>query len=313
MSQQDTATSQTGESVFATKQPLEAEFTPDEMLCREADVRDLARHLRPVCEGASPRDLHVCGPSGVGKSTAVEYILRELAEAESTTEEYEARHVDCSGTESESGLVRTLVNEFRPPEDEIPATENHTISTLFDMLNQHLDSFGETDGADRTPVVLVLDGVDNVPEVNRVVYHLSRGIGLDSVSVGTVWVARSGSLFENLSVHSESSFTPFRLVFDAYDESEIRRILGQRIAVSLREAVVEERAGGIGVESEVLASDAFDRVVEATAERFEGDVRDGLTLIRRAGEAADREGDDEITVQHVESAVGTLAERRSGE
>lgn len=52
-------------------------FTPETLVCREGQTREIARCLSPVKSGKFARNLYIYGPPGIGKTSVAKWILRE--------------------------------------------------------------------------------------------------------------------------------------------------------------------------------------------------------------------------------------------
>ncbi|MFP3232404.1 MAG: cell division control protein Cdc6, partial [Sulfolobaceae archaeon] len=92
---------------------------------------------------------------------------------------------------------------------------------------------------------------------------------------------------ETLDPRVKSSLSEEELVFPPYNAEELEDILKQRAKFAIYEEAI---------------NDDVIRLCAALAARDHGDARRALDLLRVAGEIAEREGKDKITVTEVEKA-----------
>jgi cell division control protein 6 len=91
---------------------------------------------------------------------------------------------------------------------------------------------------------------------------------------------------EDLDGRAESSFNPQDVVFSDYDANQLQAILERR-RDAYREGVLDD--GIIPLSSAFAAQD-------------HGDARKAIDLFRKAGEIADRQGEDSVREEHVRNA-----------
>jgi len=306
MSEQQKTADTSSHPVFADWNALDIDDTPDELVERDEEVEKVVNCLSPLCDGSSPWPLHLFGPEGTGKTATIKWALDQLAEAESATEEYVVRHVDCSSAETPQTLVRMLINAFRDPSEELGPVTPHATSTLIKILWTEIEAYGN-DPDDRTPVLLVLDGVDNVSDLDEVVYRLNRTPELDTVRVGTIWVSRKADVFADLGEKSERSFRRESVFFAPYTPSEVRQILGERVEKALQDTTVLGTKGNFQIKSDVLTQEALDRAAKATVKTFDSDVGMAFKISRQAEKKARPAPNPCITVEEVEAVIDDLA------
>jgi len=63
-----------GTTVFADEDVLREDFTPDQILCRDEERREIIATLQSVANGAQPSNFLVYGKAGVGKTVVMKTV-----------------------------------------------------------------------------------------------------------------------------------------------------------------------------------------------------------------------------------------------
>jgi cell division control protein 6 len=121
-----------------------------------------------------------------------------------------------------------------------------------------------------------------------ILYRLTRAnneLGKSKISI--IGITNDVKFTENLDPRVVSSLSEEELVFPPYNAEELEDILKQRASLAFNEGVI---------------SDEVVKLCAALAARDHGDARRALDLLRVAGEIAEREGRNVVTIDDVEKA-----------
>jgi cell division control protein 6 len=269
--------------VFANDDALRDDYVPDELIAREDEREDYISALRPVARGSQPRNIFVYGDTGVGKTLSTRMILDELQDdLEETDVDLEVVWINCKNSSSYQVTV-DLVNEFRSADEQL-SESGHSHNVILNKL------WSELNDRDASHVLIVLDEVDALGTDDSLLYQLPRARSEGNVTetaVGLIGISNNFAFRDNLSARVQSTLAEHEIHFPPYDASQLLTILEQRA----EKAFVE---GALG--------DGVLELVSALAAQETGSARQALDVLYKAGELANKRGDDTITEEHVRDA-----------
>lgn len=143
---------------------------------------------------------------------------------------------------------------------------------------------------DRQLAVIILDEIDKLVQKSgdEVLYLLTRmNLDLKNAKVAVVGISNDTNFMEYLDPRVRSSLSEEEIVFPAYNALQLKDILDRRAKISFMDGVI---GGGV------------IQLCAAHAAREHGDARRALDMLRVAGELAEREGTEVVTVEHVRRA-----------
>jgi orc1/cdc6 family replication initiation protein len=245
---------------------LQAEFVPQEVEHRDAEVNNLSNALEPITDGDPAETALLYGPSGVGKTCIAKFTLERLRE---TVLDIEYQYVNCWQDHSRfKALYRIL--------DGVGETfDIHRKSTPHDEL---LDRLREYDGP---PYIVVLDEVDQL-EDTKVLYDLYTIRGISMILIAN----REEDLFNKLDDRLVSRLHSSRRIrFSKYTIDELVAIMQARVRWGLHEGVIDRTR------------------LERIANEAAGDARIAIGILRSAARKAEERGVTEITDTILDDAI----------
>ena len=278
--------------IFRNREFLRHTYVPDRLLHRDEQVRQLARILAAPLRGETPSNILVYGKPGTGKTATVRYVGRELEAASSGAPlrtsvvylncEIVNTHYRVLASLAEGLLERMNNGPNRTDLPRIPKTGwpvDEVYRTLLKIL--------EMDGGLH---VVVLDEIDKLVrrDGGDVLYSLTR-INLELRKAKTCLIGISNNLnfMDLLDARVRSSLGGEEVIFPPYNAKQLSDILEERASMSFCDGVV---------------ADGVIPLCAAYAAREHGDARRALDLLRVAGETAEAEGAEQVTVEHVRKA-----------
>lgn len=266
------------ESIFRDEHVFEIDYLPETFHHRDTQLENLQYALRPAVRGSRPLNAMVRGPPGTGKTTAIKKLFAELGGQHGV----QTAHVNCQVDSTRYAVFSRIfetVFEYEPPASGV------SFKSLFKQITDHL-----TD--EEAVLTVCLDDVNYLfyeGEASETLYSLLRAHETHAgAKIGVLLVSSDLDLdvLTELDSRVQSVFRPEEVFFPAYDESEIVKILEERVRRGFRDGV--------------LGSTELDRVAALTAET--GDLRVGIDLLRRAGLNAERRASDTVEIEDVETA-----------
>ncbi|WP_330631486.1 ORC1-type DNA replication protein [Halocatena halophila] len=267
------------ETVFRDEHVFEIDYVPETFRHREEQTRQLQYALRPAVRGSRPLNAMIRGPSGTGKTTALQLLGSELQ----TRSGVRMAHVNCQVDATRYAVFSRLFEtmfEYQPP------TSGISFKKLFGQITDRLVENDEV-------MVVVLDDVNYLfyeDEASDTLYSLLRAHEAHSgAKIGVMLVSSDLDLdvIDELDTRVQSVFRPEEVYFPRYDEPAIVDILQERVDRGFRSGVAD--------------ATILDRVGELTAETG-GDLRVGIDLLRRAGLNAEMRASPTVELEDVEKA-----------
>lgn len=273
-------------------------YKPEELPEREDELSTIHSALRPITLGGSPRNILVYGPTGQGKTVAVDLKTAQLKEWASDEDDVTLTVIrtSCKGANKSWNVLAGLVKQAREirTNQVVEKPRGPTKVELFDALSTELQAIGGM-------IIIVLDEIDGIREDNYVLYELPRA-SIEGVSLGVIGITNDYQFQENLDADVRSSLGERDVVFSPYDANQLRDILARRAAQGLKDTSFED---GIQdsehLNSGVLSDDVIP-LCAALAGQDTGDARQAIRLLSLACDlAVDRESDT-VTEDHVRQA-----------
>ncbi len=258
------------ESVFQNELALDYSFIPKIIPYREQEQRSVAAAIRPLFHERTGRNVLIYGPSGVGKTVACKHLADEI---EQETDDIIPIYVNCWKHSTSFRLLLEICDIIG-----YKFTQNKRTDELFTIVKQQLNKGG---------AVFIFDEVDKIEDVDFI-YTLVEEIYRKSI----VLITNHKEWLIDLDNRIRSRLTPELLEFKPYTAQEIHGILRDRMQFAFVPGVWE--------------NDAFEKLAAKAGDL--GDVRQGLYLMREAGNAAEDRASKKIELVDAEKAIGKLEE-----
>lgn len=312
--------------IFQREEVLREEYHPDDLPERTDEVEDLHMSLAPAARGVGANNVFLHGKAGQGKTAAAKAKLAELqahAEKESDHLDLTTAYVSCESHDlstsykAASRIYQELTGNNRPT--------GHATDVVMDMMFEAMNEVGGT-------IIIVLDEIDTLGDDDRILYSLPRARAQDYVEdhvfPSIIGISNDLQWRDNLSPKVKSSLYDDSVLFSPYDATQLQQILRRRAAKAFRDTeltpIDEVNADGdpegtvveidqSGQEylfrSGVLTDDVIPLVAALSAQDT-GDARQAIKYLRKAGELADKHGDDQVGAEHAREAQA-LVEREA--
>ncbi len=279
--------------IFRNRDMLSPDYIPDRLPHRENEIKRFGSIVAQALRGEKPSNVFIYGLTGTGKTAVTLYVLRRLvSKAKQLGVNVKFAYVN---TRQRDTPYRVLADIASAIGLRIPFTG---LSTA-EVYSRIVRALSRNSGV----LIVVLDeidwlvrrkGDDILYKLTRVGYELPR----NAMRVSIVGITNDVKFVEMLDARVRSSLGEEELVFPPYNAEQLRDILWERAMGAFQPGVIDE---------------AVISYCAALAAREHGDARRALDLLRVAGEIAEREGAERVTVEHVKKAWSQIERDRVAE
>ena len=289
--------------IFKNREYLRPTYTPGELPHREEQIHQLARILVAPMRGETPSNVFIYGKTGTGKTATVKYVTKELEKvAKRAPRKVEVVYLNCELVNTQYRILATLANTFLGKMRE-NSTELSDLPEEVPMTGWPTDQvykcFFDALDSDKQLAIIVLDEIDKLvlKSGDAVLYNLTRvNSDLKKAKISIIGISNDLNFMNYLDPRVKSSLSEEELVFSPYNALQLKDILGRRAAMSFADGSL---------------ADGVISLCAAHAAREHGDARRALDMLRVAGELAEREGIETVTVDHVRQAFQKIEQDKT--
>ena len=285
---------ETGKSIIKNREILHFTYIPNIIFHRDSEQKQVTQSLLPILKQSRPSNLLVYGKPGTGKTLVVKKVLSKIQErVEKSNLPIKLLYSNSKNETTLYGLLVSLGRQLGLNEKELPTT-GLAISEVFKRLLNRIRE-------EKLNAIFVIDEIDYLAQLvvktgKDILYQLTRANEqLEVGSLTMVGISNDLTFKEKLDPRVISSLGEEEIVFTNYNVEQIKKILKERINESFIENAVEEPALNL---------------CAALAGGEHGDARRAIDLLRVAGELAERQQSDKVTIEHVREASLKIEENK---
>jgi cell division control protein 6 len=276
--------------IFKNKSLLQTNHKPETIPHRSEQIKQIASILAPVLRGEKTSNLFLYGNTGTGKTLSIFKVKDALEsrkiKSENSDFDLKIHYLNCKLKQVADTEYRILAELIRQMGEDIPSTGLPT-QAVYSKFIDIIDS-------EKQLVVLILDEIDQIVNKisNNFLYNLTRlNSELSKSQISVVGISNDLTFLDNVDPRVKSSLSEEEIVFPPYNALQIQDILTKRVEGAFKEGVLD---GGVVAKCSAYAA------------RESGDARRALDLIRVAGELAERNGSNKISVEHIDEAKSKI-------
>jgi len=288
---------ESGKSIIKNREILHFTYIPNIIFHRDSEQEQVTQSLLPILKQSRPSNLLVYGKPGTGKTLVVRKVLSKIQErVEKSNFPIKLIYSNSKNETTLYGLLVSIGRQLDLNEKELPTT-GLAISEVFKRLLNKIN-------AEKLNAIFVIDEIDYLAQLivktgKDILYQLTRANEqLDEGSLTMVGISNDLIFKEKLDPRVISSLGEEEIVFTNYNTEQIKKILEERINESFIENTVEEPALNL---------------CAALAGGEHGDARRAIDLLRVAGELAERQQSEKVTIEHVRKASLKIEENKEEE
>ncbi|MBR9699994.1 ORC1-type DNA replication protein [Candidatus Woesearchaeota archaeon] len=269
------------EPLFLNKTVFQGAYLPETIPHRDEQINQIAKILAPLLRGDKPSNIFIYGKTGTGKTMSMKYVVKSMKDALKDNA-IKFIYVNCKlkrVADTEYRLMAQLAREFGKeiPSTGLPTDEVYKI--LFNAIEK-----------ESKPLLIVLDEIDQLVRKtgDTVLYNLTRcNEELKNAHITIVGLSNDMVFIDNIDPRAKSSLSEEELIFPPYNAIQIQDILKQRVKIAFKKNTLDP-----GTIEKCAAYSA----------REHGDARRALELLRVAGELAERDAKENITIDYIDKA-----------
>src|SRR3989338_7068008 len=277
--------------LFTNKKVLQSNYSPDSIMHRDEQIKQIAQVLSPCIRNEKPSNMFIYGKTGTGKTISIRYTTSQLASlAEKNNVQLTVIYLNCKLKKVADTEYRVIAQLAREMKKDIPATGLPT-EEVYNIFTKSINQKGGI-------FLIILDEIDQLIEKvgDEILFDLSlMNSELENAQLSLVGISNDLMFADNLDPRVKSSLSEEYLVFPPYNALQIQDILRERSNKAFKKEVVK---------SGVLEKCA------ALSAREHGDVRRAIELLRVAGEIAERKGSKHLEIVHLDEAEDKIEKDR---
>lgn len=277
--------------IFKNRDLLKPDYIPEKLPHREKEIIKLGSLLAPALKGDRPNNVFIYGLTGTGKTAVTKYVAKKLEEsAKKFNAKVKFSYINCRQNDTPYRILVELCESIcvKVPFTGIPTAE------VWRRFVRGLESLG-------VQMIVILDELDCLVKKHGddILYRLTRANeNLRESQISLIGITNDLRLNDLLDPRIKSSLGEVEVVFPPYNAVQLEDILSERARKAFYEGALDE-----GVIS----------LCSALAAREHGDARKALDLLRVAGELAEQEGAEKVTLNHVWRARDELEKDKVSE
>lgn len=251
-------------AIIKNEEILDPNFLPSKILHREAELREIRRCVEDLLKERRANNLFIFGRSGVGKTTCVRFVMREVERGEIVP-----IYVNCWEHRTQHGIFLEMARQMGKV---FPSKGVRSEDISEEVITSLLER----------KVLMAFDEIDKA-ESSDFLYPIVQNLQRASIFL----ITNQKDALLKIDERILSRLMLQKLEFRDYNYNEVLSILRERVKLALAPNSIDEEA------LEKIAIETFRAC----------DIRVGLLLILNSARIAEGELASKITREHVVKAL----------
>lgn len=300
--------------IFNMDDKLSKSYIPDRIIARDREILEIAANLKPITRHSSPINMFIWGGSGVGKTITINHVLNTLSVGSRLKNKnivIDFIKINCSISKTDTAVCLQILSYFSS-NYKLPINKGLVRGQSIDYyLNQIWEFINErASKCESYAFILFFDEIDKWNGDKRrlkdekaqitLLYdftraHENKRIEANNCFIGIIAASNKMEFLTTLETNVTSSAGFNYMQFPDYNEENLYQILIDRIDA---------------FKPNVISEELIRYVSKDVAERYNGDARKALDILKIAGKLAEDNYQTKITLENIMEAdkhIGVLA------
>lgn len=273
----------TKDSIFQDRSVLSSSYIPELLDHRQNELDAISKIIAPALKNSKISNLFIYGKTGTGKTVTLKYLKRELEKViKHHNLPLKIVYLNCKlekQADTEYRILAQLLDVFgkKVPNTGVPTQTLY--KTFFEIIENR-----------KIYLILILDEIDQLIDKagDELLYVLLRkNEELSHSFISLIGISNNINLTSKIDPRIKSSLSEESLIFEPYNALQLKDILYNRAKLAFKPDVLEP---------------GLIEKCAAYAAKEHGDARRAIDLLRLAGEIAERENCNKVTVKHLDIA-----------
>ena len=301
--------------IFNVDDKLSKSYIPDRIIARDKEILEIATNLKPIIRHSSPINMFIWGGSGVGKTITINHVLKTLSigsKLKNKNVVIDFVKINCSISKTDTAVCLQILSYFssryKPSVKKGYLIRGQSIDYY---LNQIWDFIRDRASQCETyAFILFFDEIDKWSENKKrlkeekaqitLLYdftraHENKRIEANNCFIGIIAASNKMEFLTTLETSVTSSAGFNYMQFPDYNKENLFQILIDRIDA---------------FKPNVISEELIRYIAKDIAERYNGDARKALDILKIAGKLAEANFQTKITLENIIEAdkhIGVLA------
>lgn len=212
-------------SVFENRNIFSTDYTPEEILCRDDELRNIFTNIKPLLLNNKVMNTILIGASSSGKTTVMKFVLSEIEEISGITTCYINCNIQNTYRKCYLQLYRVLFG--------FEARRNVGTEIIQDELMKKLEE---------ESVLLAIDDLDHLSrsDADRFINEIFRANEFYHTNIALMVSIHSIRFKYSLDLDTQNIFLGQIIELEPYSEVEIETILRYRCKLGFKEGVISD-------------------------------------------------------------------------
>lgn len=268
---------------------LADDYIPDHIVARDAEKKIVAHNLSPITQNSKPNNMYIWGDNGVGKTIVVRHIISVLKDGlarKNKAVRVSTITINCKMIHNTNSALYDILYQLTGTKPKQKLNRYNYFNQICDVINTRARDY------QFYAIIIFLDEIDGLQDPNDILYMLTRAkttqqITANNVVLGIILATNQRKYIERLDPAVISSGAFRECPFPDYNVDELYQILQSR-----KDAFKQ------GVISNELLLYCADKV----AEKYHGDARKVIDIIRESAYSAIEKSALTITINDIDAA-----------